>query len=189
MEDDPKRDNQCKIELQRKHLWDYFELHANQRITLFRYYTIILALFVTSAGVVLIRYHQQPTLDEAVGIVLSIVFLILTLSFYLIDRRNRQLIHYAETAMRELENECVDKNFFNKEFCIFTIENRDTENGNNHFGHTHCFKMIYWTSAVAAISLLLFSVFSAGYNAYHEVSGSQSSNGTCHSTCRDDSLY
>lgn len=188
MEDDSNKANEYKADLQRIHLWSYFELHANQRITLFRYYTIILGLFITSAGVILIRYHQQSSMEEVTGIILSIVFFILTVSFYLLDQRNRQLIHYAEKSLREFENECLKNNIFTKESCVFSKEQDDKRDGKSCIGHSKCFLIIYCASSLVALSLLLFSTWSLGYYSRYGIENSQLTNGTCCDTCCNDLL-
>lgn len=188
MEDDANKGVQGNIGLQRLHLWSYFELHANQRITLFRYYTIILGLFITSAGVVLIRYHQQPSMEEIIGFVLSVVFLIITISFFLLDRRNRQLIHYAEKALRNFEKDCVKKEIFSEKSCVFTEEDDDKKNGKSCLGHTKCFSIIYSISCIVAVLLLLFSTWSSGHYSHCGIDESQFSTGACCDTCCDDLL-
>lgn len=145
------------LQLHRKHLWDYFELHANQRIALFRFYTLILGLFITSSGFVLIRMPENKSpFDEYMVAVLCVIFAFLTLIFQLLDGRNRQLIHYSEEMLGDFEKKCLCD-----ESRVFTQEQKEKCNGNNRIGHTACFLTLFIGSYIAAGSLFLFMIYRA----------------------------
>jgi hypothetical protein len=51
-----------------------------------------------------VRYPSVRFMEELAGIVLSLAFAFATVIFQLLDGRNRQLIHYAEDALRVIES-------------------------------------------------------------------------------------
>lgn len=150
--------NGLPLQLHRTHLWEYFELHANQRINLFRFYTLIVGLFITSSGFVLIRIPgSKDALDEVMVIVLSIVFINLTVVFQLLDRRNRQLIHYSEKKIMEFERKYLDD-----VSRIFSIESNEKISGMSYVGHSACFRWIFCVGYCLAGVILIYCCFNAG---------------------------
>ena len=104
----------------RQHAWDYFKLHANQRISLFKLYLAIASLFATGIGVLLWHLKDRGNFPEKVGIGICILFLLSTVIFWLIDLRIRSLIHCSEEAIRQIEDHYIElekKNLYLKIFC------------------------------------------------------------------------
>ncbi len=87
------------LQIRRTHAWDYFALHATQRISLFGKYIVIFVLFVSSSGFLVTRFSYRPMIDEISEIILCLIFLILTFIFYKIDYRNRSFIKLAENDL------------------------------------------------------------------------------------------
>lgn len=147
-----------KISNELEHAWNYFQIHANQRISLFRFYIVFFSIYVTGAGFLLVRFPYNRIFDELSAITISIAFIIITIMFQLLDLRNRQLIHYAERALRDIE-----KNFDNKIYRVFSKEFKDKIHGNSRTGHTTCFSIIFICSYLVAVIFIIFAI----YSAYH----------------------
>jgi len=135
------------------HAWKYFELHATQRISLIRYFIAFFSLYVTAAGYMLIKFCQPDILEELAVLTLSIIFILLTIIFKLLDARNRDLIHLAEESLRKIE----EKNKFDEAECIFKKEMEQTYR-NDPVRHSRCFKWIFHIACITSWLLLLFSL-------------------------------
>lgn len=136
------------------HAWQYFSLHANQRISLVRYFIIFFSLYITAAGYLLVRFPCVGIIEELSVIVLSIVFVSITKIFKHLDARNCSLIHLAEESLREIEV----KHKFDGSECIFNKE-KDYTYKNDPVRHTHCFNWIFRIAYATACIILFFSIF------------------------------
>ncbi len=135
-----------------EHGWRYFELHANQRISLFRYYIIFFSLYVTGVGFLLIKSSNLPCKTENEFITIaSIIFILITIIFWLLDCRNRKLIHIAEASLRKFE----DVHSLNLSFKIFTKEKKVSSN--TWIRHTCCFSALFIIAIGSACSLSWYS--------------------------------
>jgi len=154
-----KADDDKKFDIA-TYLWKYFELHANQRINLFRFYTIFFAFYLTSSGFLLIQFSKTDTNLKAISIgaiALSIIFLAITFVFHRLDLRNRELIHFSEKALRKFEKFGKDDSTkLSKKFRIFTIENKKST---TCFPHTVCFTILFTIAYLSSI----VSIISWGY--------------------------
>ena len=140
-----------------EHAWRYFELHANQRIALFRFYIVFFSIFATAACFLLIRFPYNRVIHEFSGIFLGLVFVALTIVFHLLDKRNRQLIDYAENGLRYLEQSFVH------EMQIFTQEDLDCKNKNSCIQHSSCFNTIFIAGYIMGVMYVVFSILCLVY--------------------------
>lgn len=132
-----------------KHAWRYFELHANQRISLIKYYIGIYSLYITASGYILFHDTDVSDGDKSIVLLLSVFIIVITMVFYCLDQRNRDLIHFAEDSLKDYEKEIG----FKKPHNIFTIEDSDAKK-NYKFRHTHCFNSLFIIGAVTALVLM-----------------------------------
>jgi hypothetical protein len=79
------------------YVWNWFALHAGQRLQLVNFWLVAVAFFAT-AFVQAISSRMVPV---AVGV--SLTGAIASLAFMRLDRRTRQLVQAAEAALRHLE--------------------------------------------------------------------------------------
>lgn len=162
---DKSRSENERLELIRGHAWRYFEYHANQRILLFRFFILFISL--TSGGAVffLKEYPTCGKVDEVCGVILSIVILLVIVVFYYLDKRNRNLVHLAESGLQQFEWECFKpddigsaspKDFIDKypDFAVFIKERKHQPIAR----HTFLFRVIYGVSFILAMLLLLYSL-------------------------------
>lgn len=139
------------VTISHDHAWNYFELHANQRIALFRFYILFFTIYSSGAGFMLIHFNDRGILPEVAAITFSITFLLITSVFKALDERNVQLISYTQSALRFYEN----KNFPDKELRVFNNEDDDKNNGKSCIGHRDLFKRIYLVGKFATVVYII----------------------------------
>lgn len=149
------RSQDHQIDLQ-DYVWRYFEFHANQRILLFRFYIAIFVFFGSAIGFSFIRFYNPGKLAEITVIVSSLTFIILTLIFQLLDRRNCQLIEYSKNALRDIE---LFHNFTPDSSRIFTKENLDANDKRSRISHKKCFSLIYSLAYVESMLAFFAAIF------------------------------
>ena len=114
--------------------WNYFALHAQQRLTTVNFY-LVLATALTAAAVASFGENFGfPGLRLPAGLLLSL----LSFAFWRLDYRNRELISAAEAALRSLEaNGGVgDGNGEPPVEWLFTREHRQSEERTGETGWT-----------------------------------------------------
>ena len=95
-----------------EHAWKYFELHSNQRITMFNYYLFIMAGLATAIGVTL----QTSKNFAYIGVLLCIIAVIVSIIFWKLDQRTSFLIKQSEDVFKRLErNSAIDIGIYCKE--------------------------------------------------------------------------
>lgn len=87
-----------------QYTWDYFQLHAEQRLKTFEFYIVMATVLLSGYGVSLQEKELMP-----ISVVLGILLTILSFVFWKLDVRNKQLIKNAEQALKIIENECTQK--------------------------------------------------------------------------------
>jgi hypothetical protein len=98
------RFEQLKIGLE--HGRDLFLYHAGQRTTSLRFFFIALAVFVAAWGGVLTTNSPITNTYRAVcGLILSAAAAIITVCFWRLDTRNKQLVESSEALIKEIERE------------------------------------------------------------------------------------
>ena len=105
-----------------EHAWKYFELHSNQRITLFNYFLFIMAGMGTAVGITL----QASNKFSYVGIFISIFIIIVSVVFWKLDQRTSFLIKQSEQVFKKLErNSSIDIGIFCNEDANLERANKD----------------------------------------------------------------
>lgn len=92
-----------------EHAWKYFELHSNQRITLFNYFLFINAGLGTAIGVSI----QSSNNFAYIGIFLAFFLSTTAFVFWKLDQRTSFLIKQSEEVFKKLErNSSIDIGIF-----------------------------------------------------------------------------
>ncbi|TGP42573.1 hypothetical protein EN873_45215 [bacterium M00.F.Ca.ET.230.01.1.1] len=101
--------NKISSEQAVEHAWKYFELHSNQRITMFNYFLFIVVGLGTAIGV-----SMQSSITFAyIGIFLSIFLSVSSFFFWKLDQRTSFLIKQSEEVFKKLErNSSIDIGIF-----------------------------------------------------------------------------
>jgi len=118
----------------REQAWKYFELHANQRMTLFNFYITISTALVAGIGVFL-NFGKIPNI---LIVTLGILMIVFSIVFWLLDNRTRYFIHLSERVIREIE-----LNYKNESFRIITIEERESNAKSRFFRYSFALKVVF----------------------------------------------
>lgn len=81
------------------HAWNYFQLHANQRISVFNYFVVLSG--VLAAG--LAATIQGPPRLASLGVGLGLLLVLLSFVFWKLDERTSFLIKHAEDILKGIE--------------------------------------------------------------------------------------
>lgn len=81
------------------HAWRYFELHANQRMSVFNFFIVISALVATGMAASL----RGRGVVALVGTVLGFLLALVSFIFWKLDQRVSFLLKHAESALSALE--------------------------------------------------------------------------------------
>jgi hypothetical protein len=148
----------------RKQAWDYFNVHAAQRLTTFNFYIVISALLSTGLLATFNKDYQSPLLGLLVGCFLPLFSFV----FYKLDERNRELIRGAEEALRFFENQSsyADEGGIPHIAKIFCREDRETtlkKSGysasiwDRHFSYSDCFIWVFRSFAFIGVTGAIIS--------------------------------
>lgn len=151
-----------QINVQRQYVWNYFQLHASQRLITFNFY-IVISTAIAAGYIVALGVNSIPVL----AILLGFTITLLSFIFWKLDVRNKLLIKNAEEALRYLEALTYkpgDKNESNV-LKIFTYEEEQTNKmktsrsfwpWKNHYSYSKCFNIVF---AVFGILGLIGTVY------------------------------
>lgn len=131
-----------RLERSIEHAWKYFELHAQQRMTVFNFFLAIAGLIAAGIGVGLQAGAKFSGLVSLLGCFLSLVSLI----FWKLDQRVSAMIKLAEETLVYLEGKSVEP-----EAAIFTKE-RDAKKSKNVAGiwtYGRCFRISFLAVGMA----------------------------------------
>lgn len=87
----------AKISLE--HAWRYFQLHAQQRMTVFNFYLIITGLIAAGLGACVVQGGKLVVIGGGLGLFLSFI----TFIFWKLDQRVSIMIKKSEDAIVSLE--------------------------------------------------------------------------------------
>jgi hypothetical protein len=147
---DKKKNNTENNENPSNHAWRYFELHACQRISLIRYFVIVLSLYVTGSGYLIAKFKDKSCMEEEGVIFFSMIFIIISIIFWWLDNRNRKLIHIAEDSLREYEQDSNLKD-------IHKIFFREKNSSSCTIRHTFCFRALFIIAILSACIIGYYS--------------------------------
>ncbi len=86
----------------RKQAWDYFQIHAGQRLTTFNFYIVVSAVLATAIFATFQKDYRVPRIGMLLGFLLALFPFV----FWKLDSRNKDLIKRAEAALRFFESTC-----------------------------------------------------------------------------------
>lgn len=98
-----------------EHLWKYFEIHSNQRMSLINYYFFISVAMLTGLGVILQSTDKNFSI---LGGFISILIILTSFIFWKLDQRTSYLIKFVEERMSEYET----TNIVNSKLRVFSQE-------------------------------------------------------------------
>lgn len=131
-----------------QHCWNYFALHANQRMHAFNYF--ILMQSAIFAGIFIL--HENKDRDLYLINIATTIVLVISFVFWQIDLRTRSLIKAAEEEMIKIENShCREnqkgpfsKNGVYQKFSVMR--------------YSHCISSIYLLYLFSSVLLLVINL-------------------------------
>lgn len=119
------------------HAWRYFELHAQQRITVFNFYIAITGLLAAGIGFSLQQEGRYLYLCSILGFFTFFISII----FWKLDHRVSILIKNSETVLQ-----CIEDKFDNQNYRIFTKDKNDNSLNSSIFSnwsYGKCFRIAF----------------------------------------------
>jgi hypothetical protein len=164
MENEMRERNSLKE--QKEYAWNYFQLHAGQRMTTFNFFIVISAL-LTTALVNSINEEECGHLSCIVGVAISISLCVVAFVFCKLDRRVSFLIKHAEKALKSFENENQkNESDIEQVYALFSTEEKQTNSirrkktfcfWRRHLTFKDCFNIIYYVVfSIGGIGLICF---------------------------------
>lgn len=131
-------DYDAMIQRSMDHAWRYFELHAQQRMTVFNFYLAISGLIAAGIGICLQQGAGFSVLVSMLGGVLSFVSLL----FWKLDQRVTEMIKKSEAALRVIEQESI--------ISVAALFSNDSSNNSSAglfsvWSYGRCFRVAFMT--------------------------------------------
>lgn len=101
-------------------LWEYFSLHASQRIQMLNFY-IILETFLLTAWLTLLQIDEKFNVPR---IIIGVAIIIFSIVFYALDIRTKSMIKLCEESLCKVESSYVSQ--FGKKYMVFNLEQEST---------------------------------------------------------------
>jgi len=149
----------------RQQAWDYFQMHATQRLTTFNYYLVISTAITAAIAITFQKDYQIP----ALGVILSLMLIAVSYIFLKLDGRNIELIELAESALKYFEE--MEKSGFPNEdgkppkALLFMYEAQDSAEKDAtqrvHFKYKTCLKLtifLFIGGGFVALALALLNM-------------------------------
>ncbi len=143
------------IKEQREYAWNYFQLHASQRMSSFNFFVVIAALLTTAMGATFKSDYTHHWIGITMGLSLSIISYV----FWKLDQRTRYLIHHAEAALKALETDWK-KDDACPHVALFSSEEERTSHLQSksspfpsewHLSYTSCLSTVHFVFAFLGI--------------------------------------
>jgi hypothetical protein len=138
------------------HAWKYFELHANQRMSLFNFFILLSGLIAAAWGAAM----TAETPLSAIGAVMGTLLAFSSIIFWKIDERNSFLIKHAEETLGRAE--C---SLFDEGDCLFKSEPAKTNpcrEGlllSRQWSHRNSFQVVFFVMGATGILGALYSIW------------------------------
>lgn len=85
----------------RQYAWDYFQLHARQRMALFKFFVVFATIMTTG----LVSTFQPTFSAHLIGVILGLLLVCISILFWKFDERNKFLTKHGEQALKYLESQ------------------------------------------------------------------------------------
>ena len=134
----------------RSYAWDYFELHANQRMSSFKFFITLAVFMATSLGASLVQKLYF------VGTLLGALLVVVAFVFGKLDERVRTLIKNSELALKNLEGSFTNSDAQQPcELQLFRFEELTTKKERQgrrfrlrfwktYLSYRQCFSIVFW---------------------------------------------
>lgn len=149
--------NGWTLQTHRDYAWEYFKVHAQQRMSLFNFFVVFSSLATTC----LVATFQEKTHAPMVGMAIGILLVVISFTFWKLDERVRFLIKHAESALKWVESTYSLEDGIDKPHILrlFTCEERQTA-GNGQLTYSKCFLATFLVFGIVGV---VGTVLSAAY--------------------------
>ncbi len=149
-----KGSNELSPREMQQYVWCYFELHANQRMSVFRFF-IGLATFLT-ASLLTAAVQQHDVAGAVLGALLGLVSFV----FWRLDERTCFLIKRSERALEELEKAFLGHDAKSPRRLQLFREERIATNTVKGVLMTYaqCLKVLFFTFGATGIAIGAYSL-------------------------------
>ncbi|MCM1102234.1 MAG: hypothetical protein NC079_10740 [Clostridium sp.] len=127
-----------------KILWNYFAMHAGQRIQILNFYIVLETFFITG----LLTLFQLSGDLTVFRLILSFSVIFFSFVFYALDKRTKEMIKFSEDALKTIEQKYESE--YSSEIMIFSkeqektlFERRWSWLAKNFLSYSKLFKLIY----------------------------------------------
>jgi hypothetical protein len=144
----------------RAYAWNYFQLHAQQRLQAFEFY-ISLASAATGGFLALLSLDKPHKWFSVVGLLL----MLLSFIFWKLDNRTRQLICNAENALKHLDSELAPSLDGDHSLHPLQLFARDDEQVkglllyplmSGHFTYSRCFRWMFCCFSLIGLAVAIY---------------------------------
>jgi hypothetical protein len=125
-------------------VWEHFKLNAEQRLQGFNFF-VVFAIFANGGVFAAFEKQLTPVLITILGAFISLISLV----FFLVDTRSRDLLHLTIPALIEIENN------FPETHKLFSI---DKVNQRNIFRYTTAIRVLLGAEFVFGIGIMIFGL-------------------------------
>jgi hypothetical protein len=133
--------------------WRYFELHAGQRLKTFHFYIV---MCLAALGGLVTLMQRECTSYFAVASI-SGLLAVLSMVFWRLDRRTRQLIWRAEEALMAIESHCDLRGLDSgpHELMLFTISETEPKRDRipSYSRCLHAVMAVFWALGLIGVGV------------------------------------
>ena len=155
-----------------EHLWRYFALHAQQRISIFNFFVVLSGVISAAIGGALEANRPLTTFVVILGLLLPL----LSFVFWRLDQRNSDLVKISERALRRSEESCLPD--YARIFVRETLAGTNAAPAEDRFTQTRwtfrrSFNLVFIVMGATGTLASCFSVYQWFYEPVAKVAGSQ----------------
>ncbi|TKJ39298.1 MAG: hypothetical protein CEE38_00720 [Planctomycetes bacterium B3_Pla] len=149
--------------------WNYFQQHAQQRLSFFNFFVIFSVLMTTG----LISTFQEKYNAHSIGIAIGLMLSLISYVFWKIEERNKYLTKTGENAIKQIEQHypCAKCYPDPVKFKIFSLEQEETDKiRKEQRGKIFVFRQISHSKSFNLIFFVFFvvGVLGAGASIYFQ---------------------
>jgi len=139
-----------------EHARRYFELHANQRMSLFNFFLLLAGVFAAGLAALVQGSERLAILGVVLGLMLALVSFV----FWKLDQRVSFLIKHAEAALSELEKRIPEERvrLFLNEPALTSVACSTGSRWTRLWTHGRSFRVVFWIMGAAGFGGSILSV-------------------------------
>jgi hypothetical protein len=139
----------------RSYAWQYFSLHASQRISMFNFFLVLTGFL----GAGLATCIQGGGILRAAGVALGLFLTIVAFVFYKLDQRTSFFVKHAEGALSKLEADfaVVEARLFTQEVSATAVRSLSSR-FHRVWTYGTSFRLVFFVTAVVGLAGAVSSI-------------------------------